>query len=56
MKIVVAQKILKANNEIAAENRAKLDAAGVFGLNVVGSPGAEKPRSWKRCLRGSRGV
>jgi len=42
MKIVVAKKILKANDQLAAENRARLDAAGVFGLNVVGSPGAGK--------------
>src|SRR3989304_6199919 len=42
MKIVAAKKILKANDQIAAENRARLDAAGVFGVNVVGSPGAGK--------------
>jgi hydrogenase nickel incorporation protein HypB len=42
MKIVAAKKILKANDQIAAENRGRLDAAGVFCLNVVGSPGAGK--------------
>ena len=42
MKIVAAKKILKANDQLAAENRAKFDAAGVFGVNVVGSPGAGK--------------
>ena len=42
MKIVAAKKILKANDQLAAENRAQLDAAGVFGVNVVGSPGAGK--------------
>jgi hydrogenase nickel incorporation protein HypB len=42
MKIVAAKKILKANDQIAAENRSRLDAAGVFCLNVVGSPGAGK--------------
>ncbi|MCE5266815.1 MAG: hydrogenase nickel incorporation protein HypB [Planctomycetaceae bacterium] len=42
MRIVAAKKILKANDQLAAENRARLDAAGVFGLNVVGSPGAGK--------------
>jgi hydrogenase nickel incorporation protein HypB len=42
MKIVAAKKILKANDQLAAENRARLDAAGVFGVNVVGSPGAGK--------------
>jgi hydrogenase nickel incorporation protein HypB len=42
MKIVAAKKILKANDQLAAENRARLDGAGVFGLNVVGSPGSGK--------------
>ncbi len=42
MKIVAAKKILKVNDQLAAENRAKLDAAGVFGVNVVGSPGSGK--------------
>ncbi|MBU4397805.1 MAG: hydrogenase nickel incorporation protein HypB, partial [Planctomycetes bacterium] len=42
MKIVAAKKILKANDQLAAENRARLDAAGVFCLNVVGSPGSGK--------------
>ena len=42
MKIVAAKRILKANDQLAAENRAQLDAAGVFGVNVVGSPGSGK--------------
>jgi len=42
MKIVAAKKILKANDQLAAENRAEYDAAGVFAVNVVGSPGAGK--------------
>jgi hydrogenase nickel incorporation protein HypB len=42
MKIVAAKKILKANDQLAAENRAAYDAAGVFAVNVVGSPGSGK--------------
>jgi hydrogenase nickel incorporation protein HypB len=42
MKIVAAKKILKANDQLAAENRAEYDAAGVFAVNIVGSPGAGK--------------
>ena len=42
MKILAAKKILKVNDQLAADNRAKLDAAGVFGVNVVGSPGSGK--------------
>ncbi len=42
MKIVAAKKILKANDQLAAENRAQCDATGLFAVNVVGSPGAGK--------------
>jgi len=42
MKIVAATKILKANDQLAEENRARLNAAGVFAVNVVGSPGCGK--------------
>ena len=42
MKIVAAKKILRANDQLAEENRAKLSAAGIFGVNLVGSPGAGK--------------
>jgi hydrogenase nickel incorporation protein HypB len=42
MKIVAAKRILKANDQLAEENRSKLNAAGVFGVNLVGSPGCGK--------------
>jgi len=42
MKIVIAKKILAANDEIAADNLARLDQAGVYCVNTLGSPGAGK--------------
>jgi len=42
MKIVAAKKILKANDQIAEENREVLTTAGVFAINLVGSPGSGK--------------
>jgi hydrogenase nickel incorporation protein HypB len=42
VRIITAKSLLKANDQLAAENRARLDAAGTFCLNVVGSPGAGK--------------
>lgn len=42
MRIVAATKILKANDQIAAENRALLASAGVCCVNVIGSPGSGK--------------
>jgi len=41
-KIPVVQQILSANDAIAAENRAALDAVGSLGINVMASPGAGK--------------
>jgi hydrogenase nickel incorporation protein HypB len=42
MKIPVVKEILSANDQVAAENRAAFDAAGVFVLNLMASPGAGK--------------
>jgi hydrogenase nickel incorporation protein HypB len=42
MKIVAAKKILKANDQLASANRQRLAQAGVFGINLVGSPGCGK--------------
>ena len=42
MKIVAAKKILRANEQTAAENRERLADEGVYGVNLVGSPGCGK--------------
>jgi hydrogenase nickel incorporation protein HypB len=42
MKIVAAKSILRANDRIAADNRQDWSRAGVFVVNVVGSPGCGK--------------
>lgn len=41
-RISVIENILSANDRLAAENRALLDAAGLFALNLMASPGAGK--------------
>ncbi len=41
-RVPVVEKITKANDRIAALNRALLDRHGVFGLNLLASPGAGK--------------
>lgn len=40
--VQVVEKILSANDRLAAQNRAMLDAARVFSLNFMASPGAGK--------------
>ena len=41
-RVPVVEQIMSANDQLAAANRARLDEAGVFGLNVMASPGAGK--------------
>lgn len=40
--IPVVENILNANDRLAEENRARIEAAGVFSINVIASPGAGK--------------
>ena len=48
--IRVAQNVLKANREIAEQNRATLDAAGVLAVNLMASPGAGKTSLIERTI------
>jgi len=41
-RVPVVEKILSANDRLANENRTLLDAAGVFTINLMASPGAGK--------------
>ena len=41
-RIEVVENILDANERLALENRSRLDQAGVFGVNLMASPGAGK--------------
>ncbi len=49
-KISVREDILSANARVAAQNRALLDAAGLFSVNVMASPGAGKTSLIERTL------
>lgn len=50
-RITVVEKIMGANERLAAENRARLDAAGVVALNLMASPGAGKTSLIEQTLR-----
>ena len=49
--VTVRQGILKRNDELAAENRARFATAGVRVINLVSSPGAGKTALLERTLR-----
>jgi hydrogenase nickel incorporation protein HypB len=41
-RVAVVERITKVNDQLAETNRARLEAAGVYGLNIMASPGAGK--------------
>jgi hydrogenase nickel incorporation protein HypB len=41
-RVTVVEKIMNANDQMAAENLRRLEAAGVFAINLMASPGAGK--------------
>lgn len=54
-RVPVVEKILSANDRLAAANRAKFDAAGVLALNFMASPGAGKTSLIELTVRGLSG-
>lgn len=48
--VPIVQEIMSANDSLAAQNRAKLDAAGVVGMNIMASPGAGKTSTILRTI------
>lgn len=41
-RVPIVEKILSANDRMADENRARIESAGVFSINLMASPGAGK--------------
>jgi hydrogenase nickel incorporation protein HypB len=41
-RVPVVENILNANDRLAEDNRIRIDSAGVFGINIMASPGAGK--------------
>jgi hydrogenase nickel incorporation protein HypB len=54
-RIPVVEKILSANDQLAEENRRRLDAAGIFSYNLMASPGAGKTSLIERTIAGLSG-
>jgi hydrogenase nickel incorporation protein HypB len=49
--IPVVENILSANDRLAAENRQRLDQAGVLAINIMASPGAGKTSLIERTVQ-----
>ncbi len=54
-RFTIVENILSANDRLAAENRATLDAARVFSINLMASPGAGKTSLIERTVKGLSG-
>jgi hydrogenase nickel incorporation protein HypB len=54
--ITVERKVLEKNDAIAAHNRVRLQAHGVFAFNIVSSPGAGKTALLERTIERLRGT
>ncbi len=54
-RVSVVENILGANERLADDVRARLDAAGVLGLNMMASPGAGKTSLIERTVAGLAG-
>ncbi len=54
-RVEVVERILSANDRLAEENRACLDSAAVFSLNLMASPGAGKTSLIERSVRALSG-
>ena len=55
VRISVVEQILSANDQLAEINRARLDAAGVFAVNIMASPGAGKTSLIMRTVQSLQG-
>jgi hydrogenase nickel incorporation protein HypB len=51
-RVEVVEDILSANDHLAAQNRERLEAAGVFSVNLMASPGAGKTTLIERTAAG----
>lgn len=51
LRVPIVENILSANDQVAALNRAQLDNARVFGINIMASPGAGKTSVILRTIR-----
>ena len=54
-RIPVVEKILSANDRLALENQARFDAAKVFAINMMASPGSGKTSLIEQTIRGLEG-
>jgi hydrogenase nickel incorporation protein HypB len=53
--VTIEQKVLRKNDDHAADNRLELDRRALFAVGLIGAPGAGKTALLERTLRGLEG-
>ncbi|MEW6173442.1 MAG: hydrogenase nickel incorporation protein HypB [Bacillota bacterium] len=54
LKVVMGQRLLRANDEAARENRARFATKGIFAVNLISSPGTGKTTLLEQTIRRMR--
>jgi hydrogenase nickel incorporation protein HypB len=54
-RVPLAERVLEANDEVAADNRAELERRGIFSIDLIGAPGSGKTAILEATLRALRG-
>jgi hydrogenase nickel incorporation protein HypB len=54
-RVPLSERVLEANDEIAAGTRAELDRRGIFSVDLIGAPGSGKTALLEATLRAVRG-
>ena len=54
-RVPLAERVLEANDEVAAGNRAELERRGIFSIDLIGAPGSGKTALLESTLRALKG-
>ena len=54
-RIPLVERVLEANDEVAADNRAELERRGIFSIDLIGAPGSGKTALLEATLRALEG-
>ncbi len=55
VRIPIVERVLEANDEVAAANRAELERRGIFAVDVIGAPGCGKTALLEATLQALKG-
>jgi hydrogenase nickel incorporation protein HypB len=54
-RVPLVERVLEANDQIAADNRAELERRGIFSVDLIGAPGSGKTALLEATLRALKG-